>query len=269
MVLNLSRKIGLLILISARIKAQEINTGARITALGNTGVSIQDVWSMQANQAGIAAIENAQASISYQNNYLHTDLSTKSAVAVLPFKKNVLGLSFQNYGVSAYSEQRIGLAYAKRFGKTFFAAINLNAHQVRITQYGSAQTFSAEAGIQFKPFPKILIGSHIANPNKSSYNKQVDAKIPTLLQIGASYLVSDKVTFSSELVKDLDWLTDARFGLEYNMMGWLSLRGGFNVNPFRQFAGVGTKYQKIRLDIASSSHPVLGYSPQMSLGYEF
>ena len=267
--LNLYCPLLCLWLLSCNLYAQDVNCGSRLTALGNSGVALQDVWSLQSNQAGLAALDKPVAAIAFQNSYLNTDLSTQSAVVAYPFKNNVIGMSFQNYGFSAYNEQRIGFAYAKRFGKNVFTAMNVNVHQVKINQYGTAQTYSVEAGIQFKANRHLLIGSHISNPNKSGYNSQVDAVVPTLLEIGASYGFSDKLILNGGLLKDLNFLTDARFGLEYNMAEWLALRGGINVNPFRQFAGFGCKYQRLRIDAAAASHPTLGYSPQMSLGYEF
>ncbi|WP_207534052.1 hypothetical protein [Desertivirga arenae] len=266
---NLTIRTCLFVLIVFNVHGQEVTSGARISSLGNTGVALQDAWSMQSNQAGIAALKDPLVAISYQNTFLETDIATQGAVFVCPFKNDAIGLGLQNYGISAYSEQKISLAYAKGFGKTVFAALCLNAHQVKIIQYGTARTYSFEAGIQFKPSPKILIGSHISNPARNSYNSEVDARIPTVLEIGAAYEISDRVIFNSGLVKDLDWMTDARFGLEYNAIQWLSFRGGISLNPFRQYAGLGCKWQKLHLDGGASSHPTLGYSPQVSMSYEF
>lgn len=266
---NLSFKTCLFVLIVVKLHAQDVITGARINSLGNTGVALQDAWSMQTNQAGIASLTSPILAISYQNNFLETDIATKGAVFVCPFKNNAIGFALQSYGISAYSEQKISLAYAKRFGKTIFAALCLNAHQLKIEQYGAEKTYSFEAGIQFKPSPRVLIGSHISNPARNSYNNEVDARIPTVLEIGAVYEISDRVVFNSGFIKDLEWVTDARFGLEYNALQYLSFRGGVSLNPFRQYAGLGCKWQKLHLDGGASSHPTLGYSPQVSMSYEF
>ncbi len=256
------------IVVSA-VFSQELNSGPRITALGNIAPALHDVWSLQSNQAGIAQLERPIAALAYQNNYFNTDISTQSAVFAYPIKNNVFGISFQNYGFSEYNEQKIGFAYAKRFGKGLSIALNFNAHQVKISQYGNAFAYSVEAGFQFKVNDRLTLGSHVANPNKSGYRKDVDAAVPTLLEVGAAYYLSDKVLFNSGLIKDLDLQTDARFGMEYHVVEWFTLRGGINANPFRQMLGFGCKYHRLQVDLAATSHPVLGYSPQMSLGYEF
>lgn len=256
--------------IALPIFSQEINSGPRITALGNTGVALQDVWSLQSNQSGLSALKHPAASISYQNNYLNPELSTQSAVIAYPLHGgNVIGLSFHNYGFSAYSEQKIGISYARRFGSTISAAINFNLHQVKISQYGSARAYTAEAGLQYFVSENLIIGTHITNPGRSGFDTEVNAIIPVCLEFGASYKVTDKVLLNSGISKTLNSVTDIKCGLEYSAVNWLAFRGGMSANPFRQFAGFGCQLYDLKLDAAASSHPYLGFSPQIALSYEF
>lgn len=249
--------------------SQEINLGPRVTALGNIGVALQDVWSLQSNQAGITGLKHPVASVSYRNSYLNPEISTQSAVMAYTSGRNVVGLSLQNYGFSAYSEQKIGFTYAKRFGEEVSASLNINLHQVKITQYGSAQTYSVEAGMQYKPYPNLIIGAHVANPNRSVFDADVNAVIPVSLDFGASYRFSDKVLLNSGIIKTLNLSTDFRCGLEYSVINALAFRGGLAVNPFCQFAGFGYQVNDLKIDAAVSSHPYLGFSPQIALSYEF
>lgn len=245
------------------------NPGPRITALGSTGVALQDIWSLQSNQAGLAVIQHAKISGAFEKKYFSDELSNQSAVIAFPFGKNVFGLSIQNYGFSAYNEQRIGLAYAKRFGDAVFAALNFNYHQLKIQHYGNAKTFSVEGGIQYKPNPRLCIGTHITNPTQSAYSNDVNATIPINIEFGVSYNFSSKVLLNTGIIKTLNYEADFKAGLEYNLLDWMALRGGVSVNPFRQYAGFGLNYQKFSFDFASASHPNLGYTPQVALSYEF
>ena len=90
-----------------------------------------------------------------------------------------------------------------------------------------------------------------------------------MYQIGASYTFTDKLLVSSEIEQIIDGKLDFKAGLEYKIVPFLALRGGTSVNTFQQFAGFGVMYQKLNLDFAISSHPILGYSPQIALGYAF
>jgi len=257
------------LLISPLSLLGQVNPGPRITALGMTGVALQDAWSLQSNQAGLAAIKKPVASAAYKSEFFNPDLSTQSAVIVYPDKGNVFGLSFQKYGFSAYNEQRIGIAYAKNFGNTLFVALDFNYHQVKIQQYGSAQTYSFELGLQYLPDDKLVIGGHISNPNLSNYNQELNAVIPASIEFGASYRFTEKLLLNSGIAKTLNSTADVRAGLEYAVISWLDFRGGFSANPFRQYAGFGFNYNNFHVDAATSTHSTLGYSPQIAISYEF
>ena len=249
--------------------SQEINYGPRITALGNTGVALSDIWSLQANQAGLAGLKKPVASISYRNSFLNPELNTQSAVLAYPKGRNVIGLSLHNYGFSAYSEQKLGFTYAKMFGPALSAAINVNLHQVKIQQYGSAQTYSVEAGLQYKLNENLTLGTHISNPFANGYTNEVDAVIPVSMEFGASYRFTDKLLLNTGVVNNLSSSFDIRGGLEYFVINSLAFRGGIAARPFRQFAGFGYQLYDFKFDAAASSHPVLGISPQLALSYEF
>lgn len=256
-----------LLLTSIAVNAQ-VNAGPRITALGGSGVALQDTWSLQSNQAGIGALKKPVVSVAYEREFFNPELSRQSALLVLPYRNNSFGLSFQNYGFSVYNEQRAGFSYCRNFGDVLFAALSFNFHQLKIQQYGSARTYSVEFGLQYSINDKLLFGTHISNPSRSSYSEQAGA-VPVSMEFGASYKFSDNVLFNSGLVKILNSNLDLRTGLEYWMAGWLAVRGGISVNPFRQYAGFGFIHSGLRVDGAVSSHSVLGFSPQIALSYEF
>lgn len=260
--------IGILLFLSIPAFCQ-FNYGPRITALANAGVAMQDVWSAHSNQAGLAGLESTQISMAYENRFGVKDLSTKSAVFALPFKNYVVATSFTSYGVESYAETKTGLSLAKSFGNKLHLSINGNFHQIKITNYGNANSFSVEVGVQYKVMPNLWLASHIANPNQSKFEESTDQIIPAHLQFGVKYIFSKQLMICGEIEKILDGNTDFKTGLEYEILDFFSLRGGFSVNSFKQYAGFGLNYQKIELDFAISSHPVLGFSPQISLGYEF
>ncbi|MBC7915633.1 MAG: hypothetical protein H7Y07_16105, partial [Pyrinomonadaceae bacterium] len=234
-----------------------------------TGVSLQDTWSLQQNQAGIANIKHVTFAIAYEKPFADQELSTQSALLVYPVKSAVLGISFQKYGFSAYSLQQAALTYARIFGPNLSASLNINYHQLKISNYGSAQTYSVEAGIQYQFSEKIRFGAHIANPGKSSFGKDIHAVIPVQIQFGSAYKPSSKVIIAGTFEQILNSGLDVKLGMEYLLLDWFALRGGVSANPFKQYGGFGINYQKFKFDAAASSHPVLGYSPQIALSYEF
>ena len=256
------------ILFHTSVQAQ-INPGPRSISMGSAGVALQDIWSLQQNPAGAAGIEKPIFAIGYEQHFLNQDLSTQTALFAFPYRQDVFGLSFQRYGFSDYHEQRTGFTYSRRFGNSLYAAIGFNYHHIEVAKYGSAQTFSAEVGLQYQATEKLWIASHIANPNGSRYDDLSESTLPVSISFGASYRFSDKVLISSDIQKVLSSTVDVKLGLEYKLIEWFSLRGGISASPFKQYGGFGLSYERFCLEVASSSHPNLGFSPQIAISYEF
>jgi outer membrane protein W len=123
--------------------------------------------------------------------------------------------------------------------------------------------------VQYQFNERLTIGTHVTNPNFNRFDSEISATIPTVVEFGVSYEVSDKVLVNSGLTKSLQFDTDFRCGMEYSILSALFLRGGISMNPFRQFGGFGYQFRSIKVDAAASSHPQLGFSPQVAFSYEF
>lgn len=237
--------------------------------MGSAGTALQDVWTLQQNSAGAANIEHAIFALGYEQHYLDPELSTQSAVLGLPVKNHVLGLSFQRYGITEYLEQTAGLALSRSFSDALSISLALKYHQLSIPAYGSGHAFSVDAGMQYNLNDRIRIGSYIYNPGGSRINELSGSNISSGISVGIALLVSDKVLLISDLNKMLDYGMNINMGVEYQIIRQFYLRGGLSANPFKQSGGFGLKYGRFSLDAAVSSHPRLGYSPNLSFNYEF
>lgn len=257
----------LLLLIQIPVKAQ--NSGPRFKAMGSGGIAVQDIWSLQQNPSGIAELKRPMLALAYEQHYLDKEVSTQTALLILPFHRNVFGFSFDRYGFSEYTEQKLGFAYAKSFGSSFRMAIGLKYHQLYIAQYGSAKAFTAEAGFQFKVSEEFTIASHITNPTSGTYRNLPNSNLPVRLSFGTSYRFNGNMMIVTDIRKSLNYPIDVLMGIEYNFIQLFSIRGGISANPFKQYAGFGINYRNVKVDVAVASHSLLGYSPQIGLGYEF
>lgn len=244
--------------------------GPRLTALGNNGAAVTDVWALQANPSGITSIEKSIVSLNYIKHLFSNEISTQSLVAVIPLKNNFFGASFQRYGFAEYSESKIGFAYAKKFGEKLAIALNGNYHQLKITNYGSSTGFSVDIGALYNFNNALTFGAFVSNPSKQKFSStEILVAIPTSFNLGASYLASDKVLIATSVSKMLNQSIDVSLGIDYKIMDLLSLRGGLSVKPFKQYAGFGLNYKNFLFDMATTYEVNLGYAPQISIGYAF
>ena len=260
----------LLIFLSVSHVYAQNNLGPRLSAMADNGVAVVDLWSLQANPAGIAFLDHSAISLNYIRHLLSTEISSQGVVGVLAFGRDYLGASFQRYGFSAYNEGKVSFTYSKRSGEDFSLALNANYHQLQITSYGSAKSFSIDVGIFYRLNKSFSIGAFTNNPSRQKFNTDfVAAKIPTSFNIGGSYHATDKVLIATTVSKFLDQSIDFKLGMEYNVFDLLSIRGGLSAKPFKQHFGFGLNYKNFVMDMATTYDVNLGYAPQVAIGYAF
>lgn len=73
----------------------------------------------------------------------------------------------------------------------------------------------------------------------------------------------------AEAEKDIDHPARIKAGIEYQIADVLHLRGGVATNPSQYSFGVGLNVQHLKIDIASSYHQILGFTPGLSVNYVF
>lgn len=245
--------------------------GARSIGLANSSVTLTDCWGAFHNQAALAWMDQLSVGASYDNRFTIANLSTKGFVFALPLKAGTFAVSGDVFGYSLYNEKKAGIAFAKKLGEKFSAGVQLDYLNTFINDdnYGSHTTFAVEAGLLAEPLKNFRIGFHVYNLSRAKLAEYADEKIPTIFRLGASYRFSEKLSWSIEEEKDIDQNAVFKSGLEYHVVDALYLRGGLATNPTLFSFGFGLKIGNLMLDIASTYHQVLGFSPAISLTYRF
>jgi len=245
-------------------------TGARSSALGNASVALSDLWSAFNNQAGLANIETTSAGFYYENRYLLKELGYKAGAIAYPMKSGTIGLSFNHFGYSAYNESKVGLAFAKGFGKYLSFGLQLDYNMTRLAEsYGTQNYLTFEAGMLANITPKLVLGAHIYNPISAKIADYNDERAPVVFRVGAAYSISEKFTLVAETEKNIYTDPTVSAGLEYKPNERFFLRGGASTGPSALSFGAGFLFGNFLLDISTSYHNILGYSPQASISYKF
>lgn len=243
--------------------------GARYAGLANASVADSTIGNVSGNPAGIAGIGRPQVLLSYESRFRIEELSTRALAFVFPYQRQVFGWNVNFYGTDSYNEQLVSLNYARRFSERFSAGIRFNYHGLKIPEYTSQTAWSVAAGIQFKLLHNLAAGLQVSNPNQASFDRDLQARLPVFGEIGLLYAFSGKFIAVAAVQKAVGYRPDLKTGLEYRIHRLLAVRGGISTEPFKQYFGLGLSYRQWMMDMAASSHPILGFSPQVSLGYEF
>lgn len=240
--------------------------GAKGAGMNDVGVTFQDIYSGFTNQAGLAYIHQTSFAIFGEQRFLLAGLNSFAATTALPTKSGTVGLVLQYFGFETYNEQKIGLAYARKLFDQVALGVQFNYLNTRITEYGTKGVISAEVGLQANITQQLRLGVHVSSPFSVAITDE--DIVPTILKLGLAYEWSKKVMVAAEVEKDMDYPPILKLGINYKIVDKLSLRAGVGSNPVRNSFGIGIHLKNLTIDVASSFHQILGFTPSVSVIYE-
>lgn len=243
---------------------------ARIAGIAYSSVTIFDIWGVNHNQAGLSQITNPSIAIGYENKFQVSELSTQSVVAAMPTKTGNFALSYKRFGYTLYSENNIGLAYARKLGEII--SVGLQFDYLNFSQsedYGNKGIFLMELGLIAEPIENFFIGAHIYNPWQAKLADYDDERLASKMRFGLGYHFSDKVLLTIETEKSLEQKARFKGGIEYEPVNNLFLRTGLGTQPNQFSFGVGYTLWNFTTDIAFVTHETLPLSTVISIVYQF
>ncbi|MEN8928931.1 MAG: hypothetical protein ABF242_04780 [Flavobacteriales bacterium] len=244
--------------------------GARNSGMGNTGLTLADVWAIRYNQAALADVNQIAVGVSYESRFLTKSLGIQSFAVALPTKRGTFGLNYTGFGDNLYRETKVGLGYGMALSEKFNIGIRLNYHSLRLgNNYGNANSLTFEIGFVAKPIKNLEIGFHLFNPNAVKLNDYQNETIPVVVNLGVSYKFSEKLRTNVELEKDIDQTASFKVGLEYLPLEYLYIRAGFTTNPTMPTIGFGVVKKQFNIDFSAAFHPSLGITPALGMRYSF
>jgi hypothetical protein len=245
--------------------------GARRIALGGAYMGVRgNFWNLWANPAGIAGMKNMEAGAFLERRFLLSQLNFGSAGFVLPFKDiHYAGVSFSGMGFGGYAESNVGLTYATMLFDRLSLGASVHYTRTSIKDYGASGAIIINAGINALLFEGFSLGFRVFNANQGEIKKEIGEKIPTTLDLGAAYQISDKVLIVADLQKQVEFGASVRGGIEYAFHKNFKARVGASNYPVTINAGLGFSAKSLDIDFSNTFHQQLGYTPSLSLSYRF
>ena len=244
--------------------------GARSVAMGGAVVSSVDIWSTSNNPGALGMLDHYGLGLSYESRHLLPEAGLKSFAFAAPVSGGTFSLVGHSYGYASFSDNRIGLAYARKLAKFLSIGVQLNYVNTQIGDvYGSRSTMVAELGALMKPSEKLSVGVHLYNPTRQKLADFDNERIPTLLAIGSTYEFSEKVSMTLQVDKDMDLPINLRSGIEYVPVEQIHIRAGYATLNSSFGFGLGVVWNKMGIDVATNWDQQLGSSASASLSYYF
>ena len=269
-------KIKLSLLLACIINFNSVTAQSLRYALAQPYISLSaysvqqnDALSFTGNQAALAGVKNAGIGIYGERRFMLSETSVYTLAGSLPTRLGNFGLMINYAGFKNFNENKIGLAYARKLGKFLDVGVQFNYYNYRIPSYGNASTINFEIGALLHVTDKLNAGIHVYNPVSGKLGKNSNEKLASAYKMGIGYDASDKFFISSEIIKEEDKPVNVIAGLQYRFAKQFFARAGFISETTSAYAGAGVAWKNLRLDISSSYHPQLGFSPGILLIMNF
>ncbi|MFH1352176.1 MAG: PorV/PorQ family protein [bacterium] len=260
-----------------------LGVGARPVALGEAFSAVaDDVNAMHWNPAGLAQIDDSQASISH--NTWFTDITEQTVSYAQPSgKTDSLGVSvryihmgkiesfdkddIQLEDAEAYSLAFI-LAGSRKFSEKFYSGSNIKIIQRKLDEE-SALGVALDFGFLYKP-GLLQLGLAVQNLGTGgAFISEADS-LPVNIKTGiACRLFEKKLILGLDFNMPSDENSYAGLGAEYSLGSILLLRAGYNMRDSAGSGlslGFGVKSSGWLIDFAYIPDDVFDYTYRVSLG---
>lgn len=191
-----------------------------------------------------------------------------AAGAIQPFNFGNIGVSFFKFGDELFSEQTASLAYGNKI-RFVRLGIRANYYQMRIDEFGTANSMYFDLGGIIELMPKLTFGAYISNFSLSKLNNPEQSELPVIMKLGLTYMPVSELRLNLDLFKDVDYKPVIKAGIEYLIIKKFYLRTGVNSNHFKSYFGGGLILNRFKVDYALSNHDFLGLSHQACVSYNF
>jgi hypothetical protein len=257
----------LLVLGMLPVHAQSIRYPVSLPYISLTAYSIHqnDPFSFAANQAALAGSKQTGIGIYGEQRYLLTATGAYAAAVAVPTAMGNFGIRLNYAGFKNFNESGAGLAYAKRLGKQIDIGIQFNYYSYRVPAYTNASSVNVEAGLLYHFSDKLNGGIHVYNPTGSKLGKSGEERLPAIYKFGLGYDASDNFFTAIEMLKEEDKPVTINAGFQYLFARQFFVKGGFISETSAVYVGAGIGWTNVRIDVATSYHPQLGFSPGILL----
>lgn len=254
-----------------QLSAQSLRYSLAQPYISLSAYSVQqnDALSFTGNQAALAGTKHAGIGVFGERRFMLKETSVYTLGAAVPTRLGNFGIQINYAGFKNFRENKIGLAYARKLGKLVDVGVQFNYYGYSIPSYGNASAINFEIGAMFHLTDKLNAGIHVYNPVGGKLGKNSEEKLAAAYKVGLGYDASDKFFISSEIIKEEDKAVNVIAGLQYQIVKQFFAKAGFISESGSVYAGAGVGLKNLRLDISSSYHPQLGFSPGILLIMQF
>ncbi len=253
-------------LFPVRASTRQRQPDMRSMGTGGNGAT-QSTW---VNPAVLPLSDRHSFSFQYHNAYGLRELGTLSGGLLYPNAWLPAGIQFASFGYDDYRETLFRLVLGKQLGEQWAVGVSIQYVALQTKLYDEqVARLSTDIGILYMPADRWRIGLTALHTPSVSLGDQISGSrclTPFSLQAGIGWKLMDGVALFCSAVAT-DEKTHAETGMEYTLYERLYLRAGVRTHPLLPCFGIGYTLSLFTVDVAATSHPVLGM--QTGIGFTF
>ena len=243
-------------------------SGGQSAAMSNAVLAMSIPDAVFQNPAALIYITRPTATVATEMRFGVKELRPVGVGFILPTKSGVFGCSIQHFGFSAFQQQKIGLAFAKRFSEKLNIGIQLDYLHLQASGYGNANILTFEIGCNTLITKELTLAFYVFNPLAVRLSES--ERTPSVFRLGAAYSMNNKIMITAEIEKSIIDAASFRMGFDYKVAETVAVRCGFSSLPASFSVGIGYFLSKnCVIDAALSHQSALGSTPSLSLSYVF
>ena len=235
--------------------------------MARTGAAEIGLNALYTNIAGLSELKNTEVIVSGEQRFELSELQILTAGGAIPTNAGTFGIKVSYFGFEAYNEQSITASYARKLMDKLSIGAEIIVLQTRIPEFETNTAATFALGVHSKLSKDLYLGIHLYSPMRVEIAEE--EFLPSIYRAGLTYIASKKLRINAELEKTIDFPFRFRGGFDYQFIKELHVRLGYSSEPASFHFGFGYSFLGIQLDAAASYHQVLGFSPVMSLAYQF
>lgn len=263
-------KLLFIFLLFQSLAFSQILPGAKQIALSHSDVSLgNDVFTLFNNPALLSNIKFREVGVYYSPApFGFNELANGFVAYHEPTNYGSFAIGGMTYGFDLYRESKISLGYSYAINENFKGGLSVNYSMLSITNYGNDGAFTLNLGGTAKVISNLFWGFSIHNFNRATFGSE-EGQIPTIYQSGFSMIPVEQVQLHAAFEKDLKYNASFRFGINYDLIEYLTIRTGFSTEPSKFSGGIGINYSQFKFDYAVFHHNDLGLTHQIGLIISF
>jgi hypothetical protein len=245
------------------------SVGSRAISMGGASSTLSDVYAYFHNPGAYAEVKGLQFGLTYENKFFLKELQKQSLIASYALKKGTISFGAQYYGYQLYRNYKMGFGYALTLFENFSAGVQINYQGLKIAEnILESHKATAELGILYAINKEWKVGFAAYNITQTKWRSSTNEYLPMLFKLGASYNYKKAWIVALDVEKNVAHRLNIRGGIEYAYKEWFFARVGATSNPLSLNFGFGARWNWFQMDLGSSYHQVLSWSPNISFQFD-